>query len=132
MNAIRSALDRSKIEFYDSARHPSLLQEIVISELQPSPRCNDEAIQQFLAGKIYWLGYRRGDKTTPVWISDPWDASYLGVSTNELRRAAQVLEARGLIKLLLEEEFAIPNDPLIAVSPSVQAASVRNPIGFAY
>jgi hypothetical protein len=131
VNAIRAAFDRSKIEFYDSTRHPSLLQEIIISELQHSPRFSDDAIQQFLAAKIYWLGFKRGDKSTPVWIKDAWDASYLGVSTDDLRRAAQILEARGLIRLLPEGEFAVAGNPLIANLPSPQVLSTRNPIGFA-
>jgi len=131
VGGIRDALDRSTIDFYSPGQHPKLLQEVTISEMPAKTRSTDDAVEQFLAAKIYWLGFKRGNKRTAVWIADPWDASYLGVATNELIRAAQVVQARGLIRLSDNEQFARAEDALIAAPPA-HSASHGSPIGFAH
>jgi hypothetical protein len=131
VNGVRTALDNSKLEFYSSDGHPNLLQEIPIWDLPSAARFSDQAIQQFLVGKVYWLGFIRGRKDTQVWIADPWDAAYLGVSVNDLIRAAETQQARRLIRLSSDGEFASAEDPLIASVASTESNRRRNPIGFA-
>jgi len=130
VNSIRSALDNSKLEFYSTGGHPNLLQEVPIWDLPSVTRFSDQAIQQFVAGKVYWLGFTRGRKATQVWIADPWDAAYLGVSVNDLIRAAETQQARRLIRLSADGEFASAEDALIASATSAQSVLRQNPIGF--
>jgi len=129
VNAVRNSLDRSEINFYDSDRHPSETQEIRISDKLQSARADEVSIEQFLAGKVFWLAFKRGDRSTKVWIADPWDAKYLGVGTKDLIQTAQVLQARGLIALAPGNQFASPGDALL-LSVSTSAAAARSPIGF--
>src|SRR5262249_1249728 len=109
--------------------HPNLLQEIPIFNMPVFPRFADQAVGQFLAGKVYWLAFQRANKAGAVWIADPWDAEYLGVSTNELIRASQILQARGLIQISPDGDFASSTDMMIA---SINAPPTRptRPIGF--
>ncbi len=130
VNSLRMALDNSKLEFYSSDGHPNLLQEVQIWDLPNPVRSTDSTIQQFLAAKVYWLGFRKGRKSTPVWIADPWDAAYLGVSVQELVRAAEAQQARYFIKISENGEFASAEDPLIASIATAESRQYRNPIGF--
>ena len=130
VNSIRVALDNSEIEFYKTSEHPSLLQEIMISDLPSASRSAESAVEQFLVAKVYWLAFRRARKAASVWIADPWDAAYLGVSTTELIRAAEVAQARRLIHLSTEGDFASAEDALIAGVQSREQAPPRRPIGF--
>jgi hypothetical protein len=129
VNCIRSAFDNSSIEFYDKNAHPNVLQEIPIFEMPVFSRFSDQAVAQFLTGKVYWLAFQRANNAGAVWIADPWDAEYLGVSVHELIRAAQILQARGLIKISPDGDFASATDMMIA---SVHTAPPRQmrPIGF--
>jgi hypothetical protein len=128
VNAIRGSLDRSEIQFYKRDDHPSLTQEISIFEELNFARSPDESVEQFLAGKVFWLAFKRGNQSTPVWIADPWDAKYLGVSVKELIQTAQVLQARGLISLAPDNQFASARDALLLSLPV--ATATRVPIGF--
>lgn len=130
VNRIRAALDNSEFDFYKTAQHPTVLQEIVISEIPSASRSAEQAVEQFLVAKVYWLAFRRARKAASVWIADPWDAAYLGVGLNELVRAAEVVQARHLIRLSAEGDFASAEDALIAGAQSREQAPQRRPIGF--
>jgi hypothetical protein len=129
VNSIRTAFDNSSIEFYEKNGHPNLLQEIPIFDMPVFSRFSDPAIGQFLAGKVNWLAFQRANKAGAVWIADPWDAEYLGVSVHELIRAAEILQARGLIEISRDGDFASATDLMIA---SVHTSPTRQtrPIGF--
>ena len=99
-------------------------------DLPNATRSTDLAVQQFQAAKCYWLGFRRGRKNTSVWIADPWDAAYLGVSIQDLVRAAETQQARRLIRISDDGEFAYAEDALIA-SVAPEPTQHQNPIGFA-
>ncbi len=128
VHAVRNSLDRSEIQFYKRDQHPSETQEIKISDKFKFARASEDSIEQFLAGKVFWLAFKRGDQSTTVWIADPWDASYLGVTDKELVRAAQVLQARGIITLTPDSQFASAGAALLQSVPF--AAQSRTPIGF--
>ncbi len=132
VNSLRISLDSSRLEFYSPGQHPSILQEITISDLPSVARVGETAIQQFLVAKVYWLAFKTGGKNALVWIADPWDAFYLGVSVNELMRASEILQARRLIRLSeYDGELALAEDALIALPVSNEPAQSNRPIGFA-
>ena len=121
VNRIRQAIDRQEITFYARAEHPDKLQVLEARSLkQPADTVTQDDLGQFLSGKVYWLGFKREGKDGKVWIADPWDADYLGVSTKELRQAAQIQEARGMLKLD-PQDFATPGEGLLATSSSFEA-----------
>jgi hypothetical protein len=127
VNAIRDMLDRSEIQFYRRNEHPSQTQEIPILDRQEFARVSDDFLEQFIAAKVFWLAFKRGDQSTRVWIADPWDASYLGVTPEELIRAGQTVKARGIIELT-SDQFASPGDALLLSVPAAARTDVR--IGF--
>jgi hypothetical protein len=129
VNSIRAALDNSKIEFYGKNSHPNLLQEIPIFDIPVFSRFSDQAVGQFLAGKVYWLAFHRANRAGAVWIADPWDAEYLGVSVHELIRAAEILQARGLIRISADGDFASATDGMIG-SYNTRPQRQSRPIGF--
>lgn len=130
VDGIRTSLDNSQLQFFKRDAHPENLQEVEIPILPRHPRISDEGIEQFVAAKVYWLGFKRGDKTAPVWIADPWDASYLGVGMRELIQAAQVVQARGLIKLSADNQFANAEDALILSQRQAESLPPKRRMGF--
>lgn len=130
VDGIRASLDNSQLQFFKRDAHPENLQEVEIPVLARHPRISDEGIEQFVAAKVYWLGFKRSDKTAPVWIADPWDASYLGVGMRELIQAAQVVQARGLIKLSADNQFANAEDALILSQRQAESLPPKRRIGF--
>lgn len=128
VNAIRRSLDKSEIHFFKRNEHPSETQEIRIFDRLEFPRVAEDALEQFIAGKVFWLGFKQGDQSTKVWIADPWDASYLGVSAKELIRTAQVLQAHGTLVLASDGQFASAGDILLQRPPV--PAEPRQRIGF--
>jgi hypothetical protein len=128
VNAIRNALDRSEIQFYGRREHPSETQEIKILDRSRPGRAPQASVEDFTAEKVRWLAFNRGDQFTKVWVADPWDASYLGVSSRDLIRAAQVLRSQGVLALTADSQFASAGDVLLQTSPV--AASPRARIGF--
>jgi len=129
VGAIRTSLDNSQLQFFVKETHPQNLQEVVIQDSSRRSRVPDTIVEQFVAAKVYWLGFKRGDKTAPVWIADPWDASYLGIGMRELIQAAQVMQARRLIKLSVDNQFARAEDGLI-LAQRPESVPQKHRIGF--
>ena len=131
-DAIRDALDESKIAFYASDSQPNRLQTIEIGDVKQYSRTEESRVQQFLAWKVYWMGFKRGDKRTKVWIADPWDANYLGVTPQDLVRVAQTLEAHELITLVSKDvDFASSSDALLRAATPQESSDrvVQVPCG---
>lgn len=121
VNKIREAIDEQHIKFYSSELHPRTLQEVWIkAEGARREDASTVDIQQFVAGKVYWLGFKQADRTTRVWIPDPWDAAYLGVEVQLLKQSADILEARGIITLHDGREFASAGDGLLLAANSFE------------
>lgn len=105
VNSIRLTIDGGRVKFYPEAAHPVELQEVMLT-VKGSIAADSDSIDNFIREKVIWLGFRAGDASSTVWISDPWDASYLRTSAAELKRAGQVLNARSEVQLDETHEFA--------------------------
>lgn len=112
INSLRRDVDRGEITFYSAgATHPNALQEIKLDFTAHPP--TDISPADYLKAKVFWLGFRAGNKGTDVWIADPWDADYLGRSVAELRQQAEILEAHGYLRLDESREFAQADNSLL-------------------
>ena len=123
INSLRSAVDSGAIKFYatDTA-HPD---EGQLVNLSCGPYVSDPvSLPDFLLNKVWSLGFKAGRKDTSVWISDPWDATYLGSSTSELQQSAAVLDAQEKIVLDESHEFASVGRTLLAQEGPKQLATV--------
>ncbi len=94
-------------------------------------KAHDTDISHYLKRKVLSLGFKSGGKETQVWIADPWDAEYLGVSTQLLRQEAEILEAEEFLTLSEDRVFASTGRRLLLeersrtiTSPSSQQASL--------
>ena len=126
VNSIRTAVDLGQINFYPEQAHPLELQKVDMI-LKASNPATPESIDKFLQQKVIWLAFRAGDATSIVWIADPWDADYLGTSTAELKRAAQVLNACAELRLDDSHEFAsIGRDLLVRMRDSARSTTARH------
>lgn len=121
VNAVRKAIDSNTIQFHESARHPTDLQEarITTADYDDSQKtfvfqkATEADIKEFIKRKVYWLGFRRLGKGGEVWIPDPYDANYLGTSPERMQQLAQILAAHDILHLNSEGEFARPSDKLL-------------------
>src|SRR6202522_4310509 len=104
-NAIRKTLDQGQLELVKSGnRQPVPVTTRYYSRWQKKfffTDTVDEARQQFLASKVFWLSGVLGN-SRPVWIADPRDAQYLNTTAEELVRMAAVLADAGRVPLSAE------------------------------
>ena len=121
-------MDRTEIRFYKRKEHPSQTQEAKIFEKLEPIRVPEEFVEEYISKKVYWLAFKHGDQSTKVWVADPWDAAYLGMSTKELVRASQTLRARGIPALTDSSEFASAGDLLL--QNVAYSSPARGTIGF--
>lgn len=137
-NSIRKAVDSGSVVFYASrADHPHDLQQVNLTLGPTQPPATD--VSGFLKQKVLSMGFRSGGRDTEVWIADPWDAAYLGVTLQSFQMEAEFLEAEEFVRLndedrsfasaakrLLLEERARTSQPRPAEKPRqavVQSAS---------
>ncbi len=119
-------------QIFDLKKDPFIREQAVVNSIRTE---NEEEIEEFLLGKIYWLGFKRSARRTPVWIADPWDARYLGTTVTTLIQTAQVLEAGKMISLDASQRFASAGDGLLvrartsrrATPPAGSAATGEQP-----
>ncbi|MCI0620290.1 MAG: toll/interleukin-1 receptor domain-containing protein [Acidobacteria bacterium] len=105
VNSIRDVVDADQIVFYPSGEHPTELQRVDLRLAKREP-ARPPLIESFLQQKVFWLGFKLGTSESRVWIADPWDANWLGVSTSDLIREAEILQAQGYLRLDDTKEFA--------------------------
>jgi len=121
VNSLRRAVDDAVITFYKANQHPDTLQEVRLRifdrAVEPVP---SEQIQSYVAGKVFWLGFRNGGRKARVWVPDPWDATYLRVSPEELARAAEILDAKDQVILDDSGAFATAGKQLITNSEAFE------------
>lgn len=105
IDTIRRAADENSLTFFPRGEHPP---QLPLIRLQTSSEKiqNEELIQEFILGKVFWLGFKRRERRTPVFIADDWDAYYLGTDSKTLVQVAQVLEAQDMISLDSTQQFA--------------------------
>jgi hypothetical protein len=111
--------------FYPEADHPDTLQRVDLL-LREHQRQEPKILETFLERKIFWLGFKSGNAASLVWIADPWDSEYLGISPPELVREAEVLEARGIVRLEESREFGSAGQQLLLRSRELEAAGTAN------
>lgn len=93
-------------------RHETVgLPEIAIPQSRRR-RAAAAAVARFLAGKVFHLGSRLVSHDARVWITDPWDAEYLGVTAEDLLKTARLLDAAGVVRLQ-DDEWASAAPELI-------------------
>jgi len=112
INGVRHAVDAGNLVFYSDSEHPDTLQRVDLY-LGAHQRQEPKTLENFLEAKVFWLGFKSGNARSSVWIGDPWDADYLGHSTPELVREAEVLEARSIVHLDDSREFASAGQQLL-------------------
>jgi hypothetical protein len=117
-NSMRLAIDEDQLRFYPPDEHPEQLQEVKLRVGAAVKSIID--IEEFLKAKVYWLGFKRHDASTPVWLDNPWDATYLKTSTVQLGQAAQVLEAHEMIRI-------VRNPPVLGVPGKELLRSFHRP-----
>lgn len=119
INSVRTAIDREEVTFYERGRHPNEYQKISRGATQPVSKPSAAEIEQFVAGKTYWLGFKAAEAPGHAWIADPWDGDYLGgVRPKEMTQAGFVLQARKLVELDRSLSYARPSDKLVTQGPS--------------
>ena len=114
INRIRTAVDAKTITFYASRNHPNTYQKVTHESTDGTPRSTSPSeTERFIAGKTYCQAFRALEVPGQVWVRDPWDAEYLGISVKELSQAAHVLRARNLIQPGTDPQYARPADKLL-------------------
>jgi hypothetical protein len=119
INTARRLVDAQKLTFDSPDAHPDQLQEFPLdAKVRQSTR--ETGIDHFIAGKVYWIGFKQGDKRTKVWVADESDADYLGTDSRSLIQTAQVLEAQRMIVLDPTQEYASAGDRLLSEAKSFE------------
>lgn len=113
INSIRGDVDAGKIVFHPRfEQHPKIMQNV---EFRYDARAPEGiSVSRFLQQKVWLLGFRCGRKDSAVWITDPWDAAYLGCPTASLHQEASILDARDIIQLDESGDFASAGRSLLS------------------
>jgi len=101
-NSIRKGVDSGSVVFYPTRTdHPHDLQRVDLTLGPTQPPATD--VSDFLKQKVLSMGFRSGGRDTEVWIADPWDAAYLGVTVQSFQMEAEFLEAEEFVRLNHED-----------------------------
>jgi hypothetical protein len=105
VNSVRNTIDAGNLMFYPENDHPDTLQQVDL-RLEKRQHTDLKTLEMFLERKVFWLGFKADNAGSLVWIADPWDADYMGVSSPELAREAEILEAHSVVRLDESRHFA--------------------------
>jgi hypothetical protein len=101
-NAIRGAFDRSELTFRVEPEDPDRYIELKIRDYNVEARKTppDEIVREYLIAKAYWLGYKLSEDPDryPTVFESEEDFEYLGVTKEDLRRAAWRMREEGLLR----------------------------------
>jgi len=122
INGVRDAVDAGDLVFHPEADHPDTLQRVDL-RLGQHQRQDPKTLETFLEAKVFWLGFKAANAGSLVWIADPWDADYLGISPPELVREAEVLEARSIVRLEESREFGSAGQQLLLRARELETGS---------
>ncbi len=128
ISTVRRAVDGGELDFVPMANLPATRKELSL-DVRVRPDTPEKRIDRFISGKVYWMGFRQGDKRTKVWIADDWDADYLGVTTSSLIQSAQILEAQKMLVLDSGQQYASAGDALLAQSANFEAEPLSVNVG---
>jgi hypothetical protein len=127
VNSVRDSVDTCQLVFYPNVDHPYALQQVNL-RLEERPAVEPRVVEAFLENKIFWLGFRAGNASSLVWMGDPWDADYLGISPLDLVREAEILEARDIIRLDEGRHFGSAGKELLLRARELEnGVNVANP-----
>lgn len=125
VNRVREAIDEGSVNFVPHGTHSSTGQIIEQKRIAEREQASDEEIQRFLLEKAYYLGFRAAQSPHPIWIADPWDASYIGATIRAMSQAAHIVQARKLITLDSTSQYASPSDKLLSDGPDEKPEGSR-------
>ncbi|MBI1746918.1 MAG: AAA family ATPase [Acidobacteria bacterium] len=120
VNRIREALDKSELDFEKPQEPSEVFQEIYVDSewfakymdlVEANPE-KEREIREFIAQKVYWLGYISGGMKGAVNLNDPIDWEYLRVEKEAFKRNAEFLQQEGWVT-------CSPQDPL-SVQPTAK------------
>jgi diguanylate cyclase (GGDEF)-like protein len=112
VNIIRAATDLGKLEFVEPNTYREVWKRVERPEVKPRSQAD---VEDFLCGKAFMLGFMVAPAPpTDVWGVDPWDATYLGVTTRELLLAMRSLTAKGFLESGIGPEYAKPSNKLLS------------------
>lgn len=114
VNQARVAVDSGSVMFYAPHSHPQVFQRVAPGTPSAVQATALADIERFIAGKVYWFGFRLDDSPRDAWIYDPWDANYLGINFEDMKQAVHILRGKGLIDLNEPAELARPTENFIA------------------
>jgi diguanylate cyclase (GGDEF)-like protein len=128
INSVRLAVDDGSIHFFKADVRQETYRRIKHQQ-QPSEKQSQPEIEQFLAGKAYMLGFLAVEEPSEIWVADPWDAQYLGVTKKELLLVMRVMRASALLEPGEGTEYVRPSDKLLAEQSSTnrQADEIFHP-----
>jgi hypothetical protein len=127
VHAVRRAVDMVMLQFVDEQESLSEYQTI---EAWREDSTTTADLENFTCGKVYWLGFKRTPDNHKVWVADPWDAGYLGVTAESLLQNAQILRARGLLLLDTGSEFASAADGLLLKAGDFETSTAISSVLF--
>lgn len=123
VNNTRQAIDDGAIRFLGTDVEIKEFQLIAQRPARQDTPATDQQIQKYLTDKAYYLGFIASHSPRPIWVPDPWDASYLRTTPGALMRAAHILQARQLLSISGED--ASPSDKLLSEGPLELAGASR-------
>ncbi len=101
-NAIREAFDRNELTFRVEPDDPNRYIEIKVRDyiVEDRKTLPDGIVREYLIAKAYWLGYKLSSDPNrfPVDFESEEDIAYLGVTKEDLRRAAWRLGEEELLR----------------------------------
>lgn len=113
INGVRMAADAGRLEFLKSGKRlPVEVSSRYLNFKTNAIRfltANQDHVADFLKKKLYWLSHRARNNAK-IWIADPFDLQYLGVSAEEMISAARKLAQEGLCTL--DGDFAAATEKL--------------------
>ncbi len=112
VNTIRAATDTGELEFIDPNTNREVWKRV---ERRQVRQCSQAEIEDFLCGKAFMLGFMVAPAPPrDVWAVDPWDATYLGVTSRQLLLAMRSLIAKGLFEQGMGPEYVKPSNKLLS------------------
>jgi diguanylate cyclase (GGDEF)-like protein len=112
VNIVRAAADLGELEFVEPNTYQEVWKRVERREVKP---CSQDDVEDFLCGKAFMLGFMVASAPpADIWAVDPWDATYLGVTTREILLGMRSLIAKGLFEQTIGPEYAKPSNKLLS------------------
>jgi hypothetical protein len=127
INGVRMAADAGRMEFLKSGKRlPVEVSSRYLNFKTNAIRfltATEEQVDDFLKKKVFWLSHASRRKNAEVWLADPFDLQYLGVTSEAMLIAMRRLAKDGLCTA--DGEFASATDA-VGQHASYFQAELRN------